>query len=42
LFEAVERTALKHLPAEPYVLGQWSIAAMCCIDPVVGAVGWVM
>jgi hypothetical protein len=32
LFEAVERTALKPLPAEPYVLGQWSIAATVNVD----------
>jgi hypothetical protein len=32
LFEAVERTALKPLPAEPYVLGQWSIAAAVNLD----------
>jgi len=25
LFEAVERAALKPLPNEPYVIGQWSI-----------------
>jgi transposase len=32
LFEAVERTALKPLPAEPYVLGQWSIAVAVNLD----------
>jgi transposase len=32
LFEAVERTALRPLPAEPYVLGQWSVDAAVNVD----------
>jgi transposase len=32
LFEAVERAALKALPAEPYVLGHWTIAAAVNLD----------
>jgi transposase len=32
LFEAVERAALKHLPGEPYVLGQWTIGATVNVD----------
>ncbi len=32
LFEAVERAALKSLPTEPYVLGQWAIAATVSLD----------
>src|SRR5450759_1678124 len=30
--EAVERAALKSLPTEPYVLGQWAIAATVSLD----------
>jgi transposase len=32
LFEAVERAALKPLPNEPYVIGQWSIGATVNVD----------
>jgi hypothetical protein len=32
LFEAVERTALRQLPAEPYVVGQWTIGATVNVD----------
>jgi hypothetical protein len=32
LFEAVERTALRPLPAEPYVPGQWSVDAAVNVD----------
>jgi transposase len=32
LFEAVERAALKPLPAEPYIIGQWKIAATVNVD----------
>jgi transposase len=32
LFEAVERTALKRLPAEPYVVGEWTIACTVNVD----------
>ncbi len=32
LFEAVERTALKPLPSEPYVVGHWAIGATVNLD----------
>jgi transposase len=32
LFEAVERAALKTLPIEPYVVGQWTIGATVNLD----------
>ncbi len=32
LFEAVERAALKRLPAEPYVVGQWKIDLSVNVD----------
>jgi transposase len=32
LFEAVERAALKPLPIEPYVVGQWAIGATVNLD----------
>jgi transposase len=32
LFEAVERTALKPLPTEPYVLGKWKIGCRVNVD----------
>jgi transposase len=32
LFEAVERVALKPLPIEPYVVGQWAIGATVNLD----------
>jgi hypothetical protein len=32
LFEAVERAALKLLPVEPYVVGQWTIGATVNVD----------
>ena len=32
LFEAVERAALKLLPAEPYVVGHWTIGATVNVD----------
>jgi hypothetical protein len=32
LFEAVERAALKPLPAEPYVVGHWTIGATVNVD----------
>jgi len=32
LFEAVERAALKPLPSEPYVIGQWAIGATVNVD----------
>jgi transposase len=32
LFETVERAALKPLPAEPYVIGQWKIGSTVHID----------
>ncbi len=32
LFEAVERRALKSLPQEPYVIGQWKVEARVNID----------
>jgi len=32
LFEAVERAALKPLPIEPYVVGQWAIGAAVNLD----------
>lgn len=32
LFEAVERTALKPLPDEPYAVGQWKIACRVNVD----------
>jgi transposase len=32
LFEAVERAALKLLPAEPYVIGEWRIACRVNVD----------
>jgi transposase len=32
LFEAVERAALRHLPGEPYVIGQWAIGATVNVD----------
>src|SRR5882757_8578704 len=39
LFEAVERTALKRLPIEPYVIGHWAIGATVNLDYHV-AVDW--
>jgi hypothetical protein len=32
LFEAVERAALKALPSEPYVLGEWTIGSTVNVD----------
>ena len=32
LFEAVERAALKQLPAEPYVIGEWKIGLTVNVD----------
>jgi len=32
LFEAVERSALRPLPAEPYVVGEWKIACKVNVD----------